>query len=79
MRKKYLINPKEGKIEEKKMGQVNTQKRWQAIHPNISIITINRNGLNAPWRQITKSLLMIFFLNAKLGYRKTLAFFFKGT
>lgn len=27
MRKKYLINPKEGKIEEKKMGQVNTHKK----------------------------------------------------
>lgn len=35
MRKKYLINPKEGKKEEKKMEQVNTQKKMEGIHPNI--------------------------------------------
>lgn len=29
MRKKYLINPKEGKKEEKKMEQVNTQKKME--------------------------------------------------
>lgn len=34
MRKKYLINPKEGKKEEKKMGQVNTQKHMTGIYPN---------------------------------------------
>lgn len=46
--KKYLINPKEGKRKEKNMGQVNTQKKMAGIHPNISIITININGLNVP-------------------------------
>lgn len=34
--------------QEKKMGQVNTQKKMAGIHPNISIITININGLNVP-------------------------------
>lgn len=34
MRKKYLINPKEGKKEEKKMEQVNTQKKMEGIYPN---------------------------------------------